>query len=88
MKFSIMVLSNLNGSVLNSSIFGVIDKAADLGVLPSISDKGFWESYRTIREDRFKFAAEAKKSIAECGYYLIGGKVNVTEIENSQLDEH
>jgi hypothetical protein len=45
-------------------------------------DRGFWESYRTIREDRFKFAAEAKKAITERGYYLIGGEINVTEIKN------
>jgi hypothetical protein len=64
--------------VLGSSIFGIVDKKSP-GKLPSISDKGFWEDYRAIREDRFKFAAEAKKSIAERGYYLIGGEVNVTE---------
>jgi hypothetical protein len=82
MEFSIMAWSS--GNVLNSSIFGVIDKA-NPGKLPSISDRGFWESYRTIREDRFKFAAEAKRSIAERGYYLIGGEVNVSEIENPRL---
>jgi hypothetical protein len=76
-----------SGNALKSSIFGVIDKA-DPGKLPSISDRGFWESCRTIREDRFKLAVEVKRSIAERGYYLIGGEVNVTQIENSQLDRH
>jgi hypothetical protein len=57
MEFSIMVWSS--GNVLGSSIFGVIDKA-NPGKLPTISDRGHWESYRTIREDRFNFAAEAK----------------------------
>ncbi len=85
MELSIMVLSSANGNVLKSSIFGVIDKAADVGKLPPMLDIGFWESYRTIREDRFKFAAEAKRSIAERGYYLIGGEVNI--IENSRLNE-
>lgn len=80
MEFAIMVWSS--GNVLGSSVFGVVDKA-DPGKLPSISDKGSWQSYRTIREDRFKFAAEAKRSIAERGYYLIGGEVNVIETENS-----
>jgi hypothetical protein len=83
MEFSIMAWSS--GNVLKSSIFGVIDKAYP-GTLPRISDKGFWESYRTIREDRFKFAVEAKKSIAERGYYLIGGEVNITENENPLVD--
>jgi hypothetical protein len=59
MEFSTMVWSG--GNVLNSSIFGVLDKANPIG-LPSICDRGFWESYRTIREDRFKFAAEAKNA--------------------------
>jgi hypothetical protein len=85
MEFSIMAWSS--GNVLKSSIFGVIDKANPGNNLPSISDKGHWESYRTIREDRFKFAVEAKKSIAERGYYLIGGEVNIIETENSQLNE-
>jgi hypothetical protein len=78
MEFSIMAWSN--GDALKSSIFGVIDKAATSGKLPSISDGGFWEGYRTIREDRLKFADEAKRSIEAHGYYLIGGEVNVTEI--------
>jgi hypothetical protein len=85
MEFSIMVWSS--GNVLISSIFGVIDNANPGSRLPSISDKGFWESYRTIREDRFKFATEAKRSIAERGYFLIGGEVNIAEIENSRLDQ-
>ena len=79
----IMVWSGSN--VLNSSIFGVLDKANPI-VLPSISDRGHWDSYRAIREDRFKFAAEAKKSIAERGYYLIGGEINVTETEGPPID--
>jgi hypothetical protein len=83
MEFSIMAWSG--GNVLKSSIFGVLDKANPIG-LPSICDRGFWESYRTIREDRFKFAAEAKKSITERGYYLIGGEINVVEIEGASID--
>jgi hypothetical protein len=78
MEFHIMAWSS--GSALGSSIFGVIDKA-NPGTLPAISDRGHWDSYRTIREDRFKFAAQAKKSIATHGYYLMGGEVNVVEIE-------
>jgi hypothetical protein len=83
MELSLMVLSSNtenSGNMLKSSIFGIIKIGADESKLPHFP--GFhWDSYRTIREDRFKFAAEAKASIAERGYYLIGGEVNMTENE-------
>jgi len=76
MDFAIMVWSSAN--VQASSIYGVLDKASP-GQLPNISDKGNWVDLKTtVPEDRFNDAASAKKSIADVGYYLIGGTMNFT----------
>ena len=84
MEFTILVWKSKNA--LKSSIFAIIDKVADLetgtGKLGDVRlGQGIWDSYRALREDQLKITAEAKASIAECGYYLIGG--DVTEIKNS-----
>lgn len=89
MEFSIMVLLTAPSepvveSVFANSIFGVTYKGKPgLPIIPG----SIWDSHRTVREDRFKFAAEAKKSIEKRGYYLIGGKDNIAEIENPPPDE-
>jgi hypothetical protein len=72
MQFAIMVWNS--GNVRNSSIFGVVDKD-NPGKLPTISEKGHWADFKTVEDRHFKEAESAKKSIADVGYYLIGGDV-------------
>lgn len=80
MEFSVMVWRS--EAALNNSIFAVIEKGANSSNLPRLSDRGGWHTHRMVFTNRFKFAAEAKKSIAERGYYLIGGELNIAEIED------
>jgi hypothetical protein len=84
MEFAIMVWNS--GNVRASSIFGVIDKA-NPGKLPSVSDRGHWADYKTIHERRFNDAEAAKRSIAQVGYYLMGGEVPFEEIEGGHPPE-
>lgn len=67
----------------SGSVFGIIDKD-NPGTLPTITEKGHWAQYRLIDEGRFKFASEARASIAKLGYYLMGGKVEPKEILDSK----
>jgi hypothetical protein len=76
MEFTIMAWNS--GNVRASSIFGVIDKE-NPGQLPKISDKGHWTDFKTIAERHFPEAEAAKKSIADIGYYIIGGDVTTLE---------
>jgi hypothetical protein len=79
MEFAVMVWSS--GNARGSSIYGILDKATP-GKLPMISEKGHWaDTHKTIKESKFKDAAEAKKSIAEVGFYLAGGELTFTTIE-------
>jgi hypothetical protein len=72
-ELSILFLSG--EGVLKPSVFGISPE----GKLPPIIPGGHWLHYRKIREDRFKLAAEAKKSVAEHGYYVFGGQDNADE---------
>lgn len=76
MQFAIMAWTSRHSLV--SSIFGVLDQG-NPGRLPMIASDGHWSDFRSIDESRFKFADEAKKSIAVKGYYLVGAGVTLTE---------
>lgn len=78
MQFAIMVWVSSNDSAKTGSIFGIIDKA-NPGALPALSPNGYWTDFRSIDEGRFKFSAEAKKVIAQHGYYLMGASVTIAE---------
>jgi hypothetical protein len=78
MQFAIMVWVSSDDSAKMGSIFGILDKA-NFGALPTLSPKGYWADFRSIDESKFKFAADAKKAIAQHGYYLMGASVTVSE---------
>ena len=76
MQFAVMTWVSNNTKV--GSIFGILDKS-NPGMLPTISPKGHWADFWVIDESRFKFAAEAKKGIADHGCYLMGASVTLAE---------
>ena len=76
MQFVVMVW--VSEGTKSGSIFGVLGKN-NPGKLPIISPKGRWENFMTVEESRFKFAAEAKTSIAMHRFYLMGASVTLTE---------
>ena len=78
MQFAVMVWVISNDSAKLGSIFGVLDKS-NPGELPTISPQGYWAEFQVVEESRFKFAADAKKAIAQHGYYLLGASVTVPE---------
>jgi hypothetical protein len=78
MQFAIMVWVSGDDSAKKGSIFGVLD-AANPAALPIVSANGYWADFQSIGENKFKFAAEAKKAIAQHGYYLMGASVTVGE---------
>ena len=75
MEFSVLVWST---GKTPGSVFGVIDNARP-GKLPSLSTRGHWSEFLTVREHRFAFATEAKAAIAADGYYLMGAGLTVKE---------
>lgn len=78
MQFAVMVWVGSNDSAKTGSIFGIIDEA-NPGALPTLSPQGYWADFRSIDESKFKFAADAKKAIAQHGYYLMGASVTLAE---------
>jgi hypothetical protein len=78
MQFSVMVWVSSDDSAKMGSIFGVVDKP-NADSLPRLGSQGYWAEFRSIDEKRFKFAAEAKKAIAQHGYYLMGASVTISE---------
>jgi len=78
MQFEVMVWVSSNDSAKMGSIFGVLDKS-NRGALPTLSPQGYWAEFRYVDESRFKFAADAKKAIAQHGYYLLGASVTIPE---------
>ncbi len=74
MQFAVMVWVRINGSAKTGSIFGILDKA-NPGALPTLSPNGYWVDFQSIDDSRFKFATDAKKAIAQHGYYLMGASV-------------
>jgi hypothetical protein len=78
MQFAVMVWVSSNDTAKVGSIFGVLDKS-DPSALPALSPQGYWAEFRYVDESRFKFAAEAKKAIAQHGYYLLGASVTIPE---------
>lgn len=76
MQFAVMVW--VSQFAKRTSIFGVLDKASP-GQLPMISPKGHWEDFRAVEERNYPDAEEAKKAIADKGYYLVGASVTITE---------
>ena len=78
MQFAILTWVSSNDSAKAGSIFGILNKA-NPGALPTLSPNGYWADFRSIDENRFKFAADAKKAIAQHGYYLMGASVTTIE---------
>jgi len=78
MQFAIMVWVSSDDSARIGSIFGILDKA-NPGALPTLSPKCYWADFRSIDESKFKFAGDAKKAIAQHGYYLMGASVTIAE---------
>ena len=78
MQFAVMVWVTSTDSARLGSIFGVLDKS-NPGALPALSPQGYWAEFRYVEESRFKFAADAKKAIAQHGYYLLGASVTIPE---------
>jgi hypothetical protein len=79
MQFAVMVWVGSNDSAKQGSIFGILDKANPVA-LPMLSPMGYWADFRSIDESKFKFAADAKKAIAQHGYYLMGASVTIAEV--------
>ena len=78
MQFAVMVWVNSGDSAKMGTVFGVLDKS-NPGALPILSPQGYWAEYRYVEESRFKIAADAKKAIAQHGYYLLGASVTISE---------
>ena len=78
MQFEILMWLGSNDSVQAGTIFGVLDQANPVP-LPMLLPGGSWAKYRSLDESRFKFARDAKRAIAQHGYYLLGASVAVTE---------
>jgi len=78
MQFAVLAWVSSNDSAKAGSIFGILDKA-NPGALPALSPNGYWADFRSIDENRFKFATDAKKAIAQHGYYLMGASVTIIE---------
>jgi hypothetical protein len=78
MQFAIMEWVSSDDSARTGSIFGILGRA-NPGALPTFSPRGYWADFRSIDESKFKFAADAKKAIAQHGYYLMGASVTITE---------
>jgi hypothetical protein len=70
MRFATMMWVPTRDNAKVGTIFGILDTDAP-GVLPLLPD-GHWEHYHIADERTFKFAEEAKKAIAQHGYYLLG----------------
>jgi hypothetical protein len=73
MRFAIMTWVPSGDSAKIGTIFGVLDHDAP-GELPRLPG-GEWEHYHVAEERTFKFAEEAKKAIAQHGYFLLGAGV-------------
>ena len=78
MQFAVLTWVSSNDSAKAGSIFGILDKA-NPGALPTLSPNGYWADFRSIEESKFKFSADAKKAIAQDGYYLMGASVTISE---------
>jgi hypothetical protein len=78
MQFAVMVWVSSNDSAKAGSIFGILDKA-NPGALPTLSPNGYWADFQSIDDSRFKFTTDAKKAIAQHGYYLMGASVTTIE---------
>ena len=76
MQFAVMKWVGITAK--SGTIFAVLDKN-NPAQLPMLTPEGHWEDFRVIDEARFKFTEEAKKAIADSGYFLIGANVTVTE---------
>ena len=78
MQFAVLAWVGSNDSAKAGSIFGILDKT-NSGALPTLSPNGYWADFRSVDENRFKFATVAKKAIAQHGYYLMGASVTIIE---------
>lgn len=78
MQFAISVWVSAEDSAKAGSIFAVVD-AANPGSPPALSQRGYWDEFCELDERRFKFAADAKKVIAQHGYFLMGASVTISE---------
>ncbi len=77
MRFAIMTWAG--DDVMAESIFGVLDEQSPDGPLPPLSPNGFWADFCAVDERQFKFADDAKVSIHQHGYYLMGAGLAMTE---------
>ena len=77
MRFAIMTWVPTSDSAKIGTIFGILDNDAP-GDLPQLPG-GYWKDYHIADERTFKFAEEAKKAIAQHGYYLLGAGVTPSE---------
>ncbi len=78
MQFAVLAWVSSNDSAKAGSIFGILDKV-NPGALPALSPNGYWTDFRSIDENKFKFATDAKKAIAQHGYYLMGASVTIID---------
>jgi len=77
MRLAIMTWAG--DDVMAESIFGVVDERNPETNLPPLSPNGFWADFCVVDERRFKFAEEAKISIDQHGYYLMGAGLATTD---------
>ena len=77
MRFAIMTWVPNSDNAKIGTIFGILDNDApgDLPLLPG----GHWEHYHLADERTLKIAEEARKAIAQHGYYLLGAGVTPSE---------
>ncbi len=70
MRFAIMTWVPSSDNAKIGTIFAIVnnDAPADLPLFPG----GHWERYHIADERTLKFAEEARKAIAQHGYYLLG----------------
>ena len=78
MQFAVRVWVSSNDSAKAGSIFGILDRA-NPGALPTLSPNGYWADFQSIDDSKFKFTTDAKKAIAQHGYYLMGASVTTIE---------
>ena len=77
MRFAVMMWAGDDAKA--KSIFGVIDERNSHATLPPLAPNGFWSDFVVIDARQFRFAEEAKTSIDQHGYYLMGAGVAMTE---------
>ncbi|MGA2794077.1 MAG: hypothetical protein ABSE69_11165 [Roseiarcus sp.] len=77
MRFAIMTWVPSGDNAQVGTIFGILDndKPGTLPLLPH----GHWEHYLIVDEQAFKFVEEARKAIAQHGYYLFGAGVTPSD---------